>query len=500
MNIFKESGPLALTEVDEGSVGLRAYMASSEAQVDKYREGTAGVMRLMEQVDGEMGAARQRAAAASEGAKAIAKAFATHLPSITKDCAGLAKTALTLQEDLIALESRLFSLLLARSLSQQGAWERKERAGAAAYASGKEELLVKAKGDATVAAALLALEEEAEAEEREREREAAGGGGSDGVGATTNSQQQQQQGGGGVKQRYTRTLGPRGAPVNFKSSAAAGSLLPSDFNQSGVAAMAAAINSNLKAAMVAGVAMGGVGVNTVMGGLGAAGGALLAKYSASASASFSSFSAAPSSSSSSSPPTTSSTEPSAGKEATKSVPAAPSAPSDTPADEGPKALSPAAFEATEAEKKKDPYVPFVRVKDLVQQKSTPASPQRPQPTANPTPAPAPAPVPAPAPEPPAKPPTAKAPVAAPAAPAPAPTPSAATSEPAPVASSTTVPVEAAPVAAAPAPAAAAPAKKAGGRVAALANKFAAEKKKREESSGGGGAAAASAPPPPPAAE
>ena len=71
VNIFKEGGPLALTEVDEGSVGLRAYMASSEAQVDTYREGAGGVMRLMEQVDGEMGAAKQRAMAAAEDRKSV---------------------------------------------------------------------------------------------------------------------------------------------------------------------------------------------------------------------------------------------------------------------------------------------------------------------------------------------------------------------------------------------------------------------------------------------
>jgi len=413
IGVFKDRGPFPLLAVDEGSVALRNFMATGESEMDKLRGGVDGVLQLSAELDAAMGHARQRAESAADASRALSRSLTLHLPSISRDCSALANTAVTLREDLIALESRLFSLLLARALTKQKAWENTERQASNDYAAGKAGLLEKARSDVDIAAQLLAFEENEasglSASESFKSSEASAGDGgdeaetpnSDPTPAAPSSSSSSSSSSNpttiqAMKQRWQRVLGQKGPPVNFKSLAAAGSLLPSDFNKSGVAAMAAAINANLKAALSAGVSVGGLGVNTVMGGLGSAGGALLAKYSSSSSradtnningsTSYLSEGLGVSAGNNAIveaavPGIESSVEDRKCRE-TASAPATSTVGNGPQQPSSPTGLSPAAFQSTEPEKRAvDPYTPYVRVKEIVQAKtlgSTPSSPGRAQ--------------------------------------------------------------------------------------------------------------------------
>lgn len=116
--------------------------------------------RSTEEVDLEVHLAKERILTAQAELSSLTKALNTHIPSIAADAAQLAVVAGTLQENFVALESRMFALLLSKAVAEQDAWASQQAASSDDYASAKGELLARAGLDNHLASRLLAYEDE----------------------------------------------------------------------------------------------------------------------------------------------------------------------------------------------------------------------------------------------------------------------------------------------------------------------------------------------------
>ena len=114
----------------------------------------------MTDLDGQIRIVRDRCGHSSYAATNASRSFTANLPALARDAAALCTIVHTLRQDLVALESRLFSIMLARATKDNAAWEANERAAANNYKAGKEALLEQARADPAVARQLLAYEEE----------------------------------------------------------------------------------------------------------------------------------------------------------------------------------------------------------------------------------------------------------------------------------------------------------------------------------------------------
>ena len=287
-------------------------------------------------MDTEVLALRESTFSAATDAAALSRALTIHLPSILRDSRALALCASTLQQDLVALESRLFALLLAKAEAQSLAWEASERASAASYATMRAQQLAQAEAQPLLARQLLGLE---------RERIAAAAAAAAAAEQSGTPQQQSAAsaaataflgGVGNLRKTLLAGTGPRST-----NRLPRGSLLPQDFASTGggsnVSAMAAAINKSLQAPSAAAASF--------LGGLGAA------------------FSTGSSSSGAARAPGNSISA--------RRADFVPESPSEaTPRSPG--VLSPAAF-AVDPAQSDTATVPYVSVKDMVAKKVTPAA-------------------------------------------------------------------------------------------------------------------------------
>ena len=114
----------------------------------------------MTDLDGQIRRVRDHCGHASWAASNASRSFSANLPLLARDASALCSFVESLRQDLVALESRLFTIMLARTTKDNATWEANERAATANYKVGKLALLEQARADPTVARQLLAYEEE----------------------------------------------------------------------------------------------------------------------------------------------------------------------------------------------------------------------------------------------------------------------------------------------------------------------------------------------------
>ena len=308
----------------------------------------------MTDLDGQIRIVRDRCGHASYAATNASRSFTANLPTLARDAEALCTTVHTLRQDLVALESRLFSIMLARATKDNAIWEANERAAARNYKAGKDALLEQARADPAVARQLLAYEEETMAAAAM-------------VGTSSSSPVS------AAAQGLASAFGSARSFLSGVGEASGGS----GSTRSRVAAMAASINASLKASIaVSGSPVIVPSLSSFMGG------ALLASFSGSVSGKAVDGEISRENESGGgekitareTSPTSPVSPPVAS--ASRSVPAVTAVPSvprpyQTAVDlnSGEKgSLSPAAFASDKPSAPVDPYKSFVSVKDIVKKK------------------------------------------------------------------------------------------------------------------------------------
>jgi hypothetical protein len=115
----------------------------------------------MNEIDASVNRTLDQSRRAAHSSTLLDRALSTHAPAIARDAAALNGLMSTLRQDLVALESRLFRMLLARAERDAARAEAADRASADEYAAGKATLLVRARADAAAARMLLEIEDAA---------------------------------------------------------------------------------------------------------------------------------------------------------------------------------------------------------------------------------------------------------------------------------------------------------------------------------------------------
>ena len=133
---------------------------AGDERVAAIRTGNEKCGRLVEEVDFEMAQARYRILSKQGDLANLANALKSHLPSIAADARQISVSADLLKENFVALESRMFNLLLAKAIAEQETWSKQQHQMANEYVAAKSSLEVQAEGDPIVAQKLLAYEEE----------------------------------------------------------------------------------------------------------------------------------------------------------------------------------------------------------------------------------------------------------------------------------------------------------------------------------------------------
>lgn len=113
----------------------------------------------MNEIDASVNRTLDQSRRAAHSSSLLDRALSTHAPAIARDAAALNGLMSTLRQDLVALESRLFRMLLARAERDAARMEAADRAAADEYAAGKATLLARARTDAAAARMLLEIED-----------------------------------------------------------------------------------------------------------------------------------------------------------------------------------------------------------------------------------------------------------------------------------------------------------------------------------------------------
>ena len=147
-------------ESDAAFANCISMAVAGDERVAAIRTGNEKCGRLVEEVDFEMAQARYRILSKQGDLANLANALKSHLPSIAADARQISVSADLLKENFVALESRMFNLLLAKAIAEQETWSKQQHQMANEYVAAKSSLEVQAEGDPIVAQKLLAYEEE----------------------------------------------------------------------------------------------------------------------------------------------------------------------------------------------------------------------------------------------------------------------------------------------------------------------------------------------------